>query len=50
MVKKHKAGYQAKVRTIGKDTYGQWRDGVQVNTERVNGHVLTYDSRKGTWR
>lgn len=42
--------YGEKRRINGGDSYGTWKDGVQLNSERINGRVLTYNHRKGEWK
>lgn len=40
--------YSEKRRVNGGDSYGRWKDGVQINPERINGRVLRYV--KGEWK
>jgi hypothetical protein len=42
--------YGEKRRINGGDSYGTWKDGVQITPERINGNRLTYDHLKGEWK
>lgn len=35
---------------VNADNYGTWNNGIQVRSERINGHVLTYDNHRNVWR
>lgn len=32
------------------DYYGEWTNGRQTTTERINGYTLTYDAGKQRWK
>lgn len=53
---RHSSGLRNKYRTgrgnynsRNADNYGSWTNGIQTRSERINGHVVTYNHSTGEW-
>lgn len=42
--------YKAKRQLNGGDSYGTWKDGRQLNADRINGRNLHYNHQTGEWK